>query len=228
MRTQLKRPLLLLALMLAVLPAADGQAARVRQRTRGQAARQLRVVTTIPDFASLTEVIAGDNVTVEHIVQGVQDPHRIRPKPSFITMVKQADMLIATGLDLEMWLPTVVDKSGNRRVRSGEVGYVAVRSVVSTGSTRSFPVEGGDTRVRQSTLKHHPINAIQVARNICVAGQERRCQTDYYGRTSIGCGRNLLPLFGEELSNCSAAIRLHAGTEGQLIPFLEGNKLSKT
>ncbi|MBM4026418.1 MAG: hypothetical protein FJ280_13595, partial [Planctomycetes bacterium] len=101
-----------LVVALMVLGSIPVYAAREQQRTRlrqGQgasAAKPLRVVTTISDFAALTKVIAGDKVTVEHIVQGIQDPHRIRPKPSFITMVKQADMLVSTGLDLEMWLPT--------------------------------------------------------------------------------------------------------------------------
>jgi len=40
-------------------------------------------------------------------------------------MVRQADVLIDTGLDLETWLPTVVDTSGNRKVRSGQPGYVS-------------------------------------------------------------------------------------------------------
>jgi ABC-type Zn uptake system ZnuABC Zn-binding protein ZnuA len=46
---------------------------------------------------------------VSHIVRGDQDAHFIRPKPSFVTMVRDADVLISTGLDLEMWLPTVID-----------------------------------------------------------------------------------------------------------------------
>ena len=88
--------------------------------------RPLRIVTTLSDYAVLTRAIGGDRVSVDSIVHSVQDPHHIRPKPSFVHMVKEADMLISTGLDLEMWLPTVINKSGNRKVRSGEDGYVAV------------------------------------------------------------------------------------------------------
>lgn len=86
----------------------------------------LKVVTSLPDYAQFVREIGGDRVEVEHIVQGVQDPHHVRPKPSFVRMVQSADMVVSTGLDLEMWLPTVIDKSGNRRVRSGEPGFVAV------------------------------------------------------------------------------------------------------
>lgn len=86
---------------------------------------KLKVVTTLPDYAVFARAIGGDRVSVSHIVRGDQDAHFIRPKPSFATMVREADVLIDTGLDLEMWLPTVIDTSRNSKVRSGNVGYVA-------------------------------------------------------------------------------------------------------
>ncbi len=85
----------------------------------------LEVVATLPDYAFLAKTVGGARVSVRHIVQGNQDAHFIRPKPSFATMVAEADVLVETGLDLELWLPTVIDKSGNTRVRSGAPGYVA-------------------------------------------------------------------------------------------------------
>ncbi|MFH1725354.1 MAG: metal ABC transporter substrate-binding protein [Elusimicrobiota bacterium] len=91
----------------------------------GPAAARLRVVTTLPDYADFVKRIGGDRVSVEHIVLGDQDAHFIRPKPSFVNLVRKADVLVETGLDLELWLPTVVDRSGNTRVRSGQEGYVS-------------------------------------------------------------------------------------------------------
>jgi ABC-type Zn uptake system ZnuABC Zn-binding protein ZnuA len=88
-------------------------------------AEPLSVVTTLPDYAVLARAVGGERVSVRSIVRGDQDAHFIRPKPSFATMVANADVLVATGLDLELWLPTVVNKAGNPRVRSGEPGFVA-------------------------------------------------------------------------------------------------------
>ena len=73
------------------------------------AAASIRVVTTLPDYAVVARAIGGQRVSVNAIVRGDQDAHFIRPKPSFVDMVKRADVLIATGLDLVLWLPTVVD-----------------------------------------------------------------------------------------------------------------------
>ena len=77
------------------------------------AGKPLRVVTTLPDYADIAERIGGDRVEVEAIVHGEQDAHYIRPKPSFVAMVRRADLLIDTGLDLEMWLPTVMEGIGH-------------------------------------------------------------------------------------------------------------------
>ncbi len=85
----------------------------------------LNVVTTLPDYASFVKAIGGDRVSVKSIVRGDQDAHFIRPKPSFATALRNADVLIATGLDLELWVQTVIDSSGNSKIRSGQAGYVS-------------------------------------------------------------------------------------------------------
>ena len=93
--------------------------------TNVYAEKSLNVVTTLPDYAFFAKEIGGDRVSVKAIVRGDQDAHFIRPKPSFATALRNADVLIATGLDLELWIQTVIDNSGNGKIRSGQVGYVS-------------------------------------------------------------------------------------------------------
>ncbi len=234
MTTRLKRLLFALSILLIILFAVDVQAGREQQRTRfrggreAEAARPLRVVTTLPDYAALTRIIGGDRVTVEYIVHGVQDPHRIRPKPSFITMVRQADALIGTGLDLEMWLPTVVDKSGNRRVRSGETGYVAVSEGIELAEKPTVISQAeGDVHVFGNPhITTSPINTKQVARNITIG----LVKNDDQGREFYQNNRdNLLKeldnhLFGEELVQLLGGQTLCGLAEkGKLITFLQEN-----
>ena len=88
----------------------------------------LSVVTTLPDYAFFAKEIGGDKVLVKAIVRGDQDAHFIRPKPSFATALRKADVLVATGLDLELWIQTVIDNSGNSKIRSGQIGYVSAAS----------------------------------------------------------------------------------------------------
>ena len=96
--------------------------------TNVHAENKLNVVTTLPDYAFFAREIGGDRVSVKAIVRGDQDAHFIRPKPSFATALRNADVLIATGLDLELWIQTVIDNSGNSRIRSGQEGYVSASS----------------------------------------------------------------------------------------------------
>ena len=230
------RLLFALAVILTVLLPGDVQAAREQHRARerrgprGGAAGPLRVVTTLSDYAALTRIIGGDRVTVEHIVHGVQNPHRIRPKPSFITMVKKADMLIGTGLDLEMWLPTVVDKSGNRRVRSGEIGYVAVAQGIELVERPAVISQSeGDVHVFGNPhITTSPINAIQVAKNICVGLVKNDPRNRDYYEKNFDLFRDEVHqhLFGEELVTLLTGDTLCLlAQKGQLIQFLEENKL---
>ena len=130
--------------------------------------RQLRVVTTLPDYAVLARAIGGHRISVKAIVHGDQDAHFIRPKPSFVDMLKNSDVLIATGLDLELWLPTVVNKSGNLRVRSGQPGYVsAAHGIHLLEKPKSASrIEGGVHIYGNPHITCSPLNIRNAARNI--------------------------------------------------------------
>jgi len=236
MTIQVRRLPIALAILLTVVSSVHGQGAREQQRTRlrggrdGRAAKPIRVVTTLSDYAALTKIVGGERVVVEHIVHGVQDPHHIRPKPSFITMVKHADMLVATGLDLEMWLPTVVDKSGNRRVRSGEIGFVAVADGMELVEKPTIISQSeGDVHVFGNPhITTSPINAIQVAKNISIGLIKNDPDNrEYYEQNFNGLKDEIQTrLFGAELVKVLGGDTLCAlAQKGQLIEFLEGNKL---
>lgn len=89
------------------------------------AAEKLEVVTTTSDLASLMREVGGDRVNVTSIARGYQDPHFVEPKPSFLLLLKNADLLAVIGLDLEIgWLPPLIDQSRNVRIRPGSDGYL--------------------------------------------------------------------------------------------------------
>src|SRR5947207_13551497 len=89
------------------------------------APKQLRVVTTLTDLASLTQEVGGDRIDVEALAKGYQDPHFVEPKPSFLLKLRNADLLISVGLDLEIgWLPPLITQSGNGRIQPGAPGYL--------------------------------------------------------------------------------------------------------
>ena len=88
-------------------------------------ARKLKVITTLTDLASLTQEVGGDKVDVEALARGYQDPHFVEPKPSFLLKLRNADLLISVGLDLEIgWLPPLITQSGNGKIQPGAPGYL--------------------------------------------------------------------------------------------------------
>ena len=88
-------------------------------------AKKLKVITSLTDLASLTQEVGGDKVEVESLAKGYQDPHFVEPKPSFLLKLRNADLLISVGLDLEIgWLPPLITQSGNGKIQVGGQGYL--------------------------------------------------------------------------------------------------------
>ncbi len=73
----------------------------------------VKVVTTLPDLADITQQIGGDRVKVDFIVRGNQNPHFVDVKPSYMMKLKSADIFLMIGMELEMWAPQIIDGSRN-------------------------------------------------------------------------------------------------------------------
>ena len=85
---------------------------------------ELRVFATVPEWGALVKEIGGARVTVYTATHALQDPHRIEARPSLLAQARRADLLVATGAELETgWLPLVQRDSGNAAIQSGRPGY---------------------------------------------------------------------------------------------------------
>ena len=84
----------------------------------------LKVFATVPEWGALTKVIGGKHVDVFTATGGLQDPHHVDARPSLIARARNADLVVATGVELEVgWLPVVLRNSGNPQVQPGRPGY---------------------------------------------------------------------------------------------------------
>ena len=85
---------------------------------------ELKVFTTVPEWGALAREIGGNRVNVFVATNGLQDPHRVEARPSLIAHARNADLVVATGAELEIgWLPLVLRDSGNPKVQPGQPGY---------------------------------------------------------------------------------------------------------
>lgn len=79
---------------------------------------RLKVVTTTEGLAALVREVGGDDVSVESLSRGIQDPHFVDPNPTLAVRLRQADLLVDVGLDLEIgWLPPLVNQSRNPEIQ---------------------------------------------------------------------------------------------------------------
>jgi zinc/manganese transport system substrate-binding protein len=83
----------------------------------------VNVLACEPEWQALTQELGGDKVKVSSATNALQDPHKVEARPSLIARTRNADLLVCTGLDLEVgWLPLLVQQSGNARIAAGQPG----------------------------------------------------------------------------------------------------------
>lgn len=105
------RSVLLAACLAGLVPALPAHAAR------------LRVVATVPTLAELAREVGGADADVEALLAPNQDPHYADAKPSLVIALNRADLLLFTGLELEVgWLPALVRQARNAKILPGSAG----------------------------------------------------------------------------------------------------------
>jgi zinc/manganese transport system substrate-binding protein len=184
-------PILLLAAALAGPPSRPGPAA------------PLKLVASLPTYGAIAREIVGDRASVTSIAKGDEDPHFVQPKPSFVSLLRDADLFVTTGMDLELWVPALLDRAGNRKIQEGGPGYVAAsRGITLLEVPTSLSRSAGDIHVDGNPHIHtDPLNGIIIARNI-LGGLKRISpeNADYFaGREQDFEKRVLEATMGQEL-----------------------------
>jgi zinc/manganese transport system substrate-binding protein len=190
------------------------------------AAEPVKIVTTLPAYASIAQFVGGDRVQAQSISRGDEDAHFVKPKPSFALMLKSADLFVTTGLDLELWAPVLVDKSGNSRIREGQPGYVnASQGVPLMDKPANASRAAGDLHIYGNPHIHtSPLNAKLIARNIAAGLKRIDPQgSAIYDANLAEFGRRIdRALYGDQLPQILGSGTLdNLARQGKLIPFLQ-------
>jgi len=131
---------------------------------------QVRIVCSFSDYASIAAEIAGENAIVEMISSGESDPHFIPPKPSYAMMLNKADLWVTTGMDLEQWSATLIDRAHNRNIMDGAIGFVSVSDGVNILEKveKADRSEGDVHLMGNPHINTSPLNWKIIATNITV------------------------------------------------------------
>src|SRR5258708_35986705 len=83
----------------------------------------LSIFATVPEWGALVQELGGEKVKVYVATNALQDPHRVEAGPSLIAGARTADLVVATGAELDFgWLARVIQQAGNSKAPPGQPG----------------------------------------------------------------------------------------------------------
>lgn len=190
---------------------------------------KIDVVTTLSTYASIAQEIGGDKVETHYIVQGDQDAHFVRPKPSYAVLLSKADLFVSTGLDLELWAPTLVDMSKNDNIRSGQQGFVSANDGIKLLDKPSVlsRSEGGLHIYGNPHITTNPLNLKVVAENITIGLEKIDPKYSDFYRANLKAFQNKIDekTFGDKLIKLMGGNLLtKLANNGTLIGFLKAKE----
>jgi zinc/manganese transport system substrate-binding protein len=126
-----------------------------------------QVVTTTEGLASLVREVGGDAVKVESLSRGIQDPHFVDANPILAVKLRNADLLVDVGLDLEIgWLPPLVVQSRNGAILPGGPRRLTAASAIQVLDVPTGAVDRSLGDLHPAGNPHFltdPRRAVQVA-----------------------------------------------------------------
>ncbi len=135
-------------------------------------AKNIKILTTTTDLASIAGTIAGEHATVNSLCSGKEDPHFLQAKPSYIVMARDADLWIRVGMELEIgWEQPILDGARNSPIRIGEPGHLDASERVMRLGVPTTRISRAMGDVHPQGNPHYwldPLNGRIVAKSIAI------------------------------------------------------------
>jgi zinc/manganese transport system substrate-binding protein len=131
----------------------------------GLANAELNIFACEPEYAALAQELAPD-AQIYSATTAMQDPHQVQARPSLIAKMRQADLAVCAGADLEVgWLPMLQMKSSNAKVRSTDQGlFFAAEHANTLDKLESVDRSMGDVHAQGNPHLHFsPLRVLKVA-----------------------------------------------------------------
>jgi zinc/manganese transport system substrate-binding protein len=116
---------------------------------------ELNVFACEPEYGALIQTLA-PKAKVYSATTALQDPHQVQARPSLIAKMRQADLVVCAGADLEIgWLPMLQMKASNAGVLSTENGlFFATDHVVTLDKLTQVDRSMGDVHAKGNPHVH--------------------------------------------------------------------------
>ncbi len=127
------------------------------------------VVASLPELAAIAKAVGGDAVTVYSIAKPNQDYHSVEPRPSDVSRIARADVVVRAGLAFDGWMDSLMNAAGNGNLNRGGRGYVDASANIPVIEKIGDSVSGAAGDVHPQGNPHYfydPIYAKRAAQNI--------------------------------------------------------------
>jgi zinc/manganese transport system substrate-binding protein len=141
------------------------------------AAAAFNVFACEPEWAALATELGGERISGFSATTGRQDPHQVQARPALIARLRNADLVVCTGAELEVgWLPVLLRQGSNPKVQPGQPGhFIATQQVrLLEVPTRLDRAEGDIHAAGNPHIQTDPRNL----RTVAVALSARLVQLD--------------------------------------------------
>jgi ABC-type Zn uptake system ZnuABC Zn-binding protein ZnuA len=188
------------------------------------------VACTLPVLEVLAREVGGDDFTYFSLCKADQDPHYVRATPLLQRKLREADLFVEIGLQLEPWADLVANDSGRPRLQAGGAGRV----VASAGIPREqvpVVIDRALGHIHPDGNPHvwlDPVRGKRVARNIARALEAAApARKDAVGRRLKDFERRLdAAYFGTQLVDLVGAAELERrALDGTLLAWLDREEL---
>lgn len=194
-------------------------------------AKKIKIVTTLTVLQKITEELVKDKAIVSSLTLPNEDPHFIREKPTFKSVLKDADMLIAIGNGLEIWLKKVLTATQNPKILESANGFI---NVSQNTSLLEIPANVSKSQgdIHPQGNPHiwlSPMQVLKIAdsiKNGLIKNDNKN--KDFYTKNYILFKNNLTrSMFGENIAKSYSADFLWKLKEGgKLQEYLTARKLT--
>jgi zinc/manganese transport system substrate-binding protein len=190
-----------------------------------------KVMVTLAALKSITDALAGDDFEVTALAKPDQDPHNVTPTPTLMKKLREADLFIEIGLQLELWADQVANGSGNPNLAKGAKG----RLVASVGISREevpAVIDRSEGDIHPEGNPHiwiDPIRTKQIADNIAAGLKSVAPETSAAVDDRLKKFKDRIDeaIFGADLLKAVEARTLtRKALDGSLPKWLEEKKLT--
>ncbi len=134
---------------------------------------KLKIMTTTTTLADIVRAVGEDKTEVTSLTKSTQDPHYVEAKPSYMVKIRNADLLVAVGLELETgWLANIQRGAKNPKLLDKARGFFEAGDFINPIEVPSGKIDRSHGDVHASGNPHFHLDPIKITKVIAALAKK--------------------------------------------------------